>query len=110
MRRGWETEVRHREEGGGGGSGGGGLGGKRSTRAMRLGSRWRGWWGRKGGEGRGGRGSSGGEGGAVVRGAHYVFRRRIWNPINQAEERRDAERMRSPFTLMRPGRGKRSTT
>lgn len=44
------------------------------------------------------------------RGAHYAFHWRVWNPINQAEERRDAERMRSPFTLMRPGRGKRSTT
>lgn len=47
---------------------------------------------------------------AGAEGRHFVFRRRIWNPINQAEERRDAERMRSPFTLMRPGRGKRSTT
>lgn len=60
-------------------------------------------------------GVSGGVGAQVGRGlllwgAHYVFHRRIWNPINQAEERKDAERMRSPFTLMRPGRGKRSTT
>ena len=72
-------------------------------RAMMLGDRWR-----------GGRVSV--EGVQVGRGArlraveHYVFHRRIWNPINQAEERKDAERMRSPFTLMRPGRGKRSTT
>lgn len=48
--------------------------------------------------------------GACCEGEHYVFCWRIWNPINQAEERRDAERMRSPFTLMRPGRGKRSAT
>lgn len=101
MRRGWEMEVRQREGGGVGG-------GKSKRRAMRLGSRcgWGGgvsmvkedgrerWWG----------------GGLKVWGAHYVFHGRIWNPINQAEERRDAERMRSPFTLMRPGRGKRSTT
>lgn len=104
MRRGWEREVRQREGGGVGG-------GKSKRRAMRLGSRC-GWgWGvsmvkEDGRE----RWWGGGRGGLKVWGAHYVFHGRIWNPINQAEERRDAERMRSPFTLMRPGRGKRSTT
>lgn len=106
MRRGWEMEVRQREGGGVGG-------GKSKRRAMRLGSRC-GWGGGVDGEGRRagevvGWGD-GGRGGLKVWGAHYVFHGRIWNPINQAEERRDAERMRSPFTLMRPGQGKRSTT
>ena len=41
---------------------------------------------------------------------HYAFHRRIRDPINQAGKRRDAERMRSPFTLMRPGQAKRWTT
>lgn len=109
-------ETQRRGGGGGGGSGGGeeeeeevgGVGsGKRSRRAMRFGRQVE---GRKGVGGW--VGCSGGEGGwrRCCEGPHYVFHRRIWNPINQAEERRDAERMRSPFTLMRPGRGKRSTT
>lgn len=102
LRWGWWMEVRPRDEEEGGGrrreSNEVGRQVRRGRRAVGGGLRW-------------------GEvcvcvlgGGALSWGSHYVFHRRVWNPINQAEERRDAERMRSPFTLMRPGRGKRSTT